>query len=131
MPVKGVVPPGLAAWHSAHGHGVVNRTYSKGSAPVAAKTASVGGVQHPASDFAYVGDPADPSTWKLPIFDKAHADNAAARLNQTQGIPADAMAGVKAKIVAAQDKFGTKAPTPAVLAPSKKQALIDALKSGK
>ncbi len=66
-------------------------------------TASVDGVDHPASDFAYVPDPAKPSTWKFPIFDKAHVDNATARLNQTN-IPAGDLAGVKAKIKAAWKK---------------------------
>lgn len=68
-------------------------------------TKKVGGKNLPASAFASVGDPNDTSTWKLPVHDKAHADNAAARLDQTDGIDKDA---AKAKIEAAQKKFGEK-----------------------
>jgi hypothetical protein len=67
-------------------------------------TASVGGEQHPASDFAYVPNAHKPSTWKLPIFDKAHVDNAVARLNQSDIPEADLPAVVKA-IAAARKKF--------------------------
>ncbi len=67
------------------------------------RTKKVDGKNLPASKFASVGDPNDTSTWKLPIHDKAHADNAAARLNQTDGIDKEA---AKAKIEAAQKKFG-------------------------
>lgn len=70
------------------------------------KTKKVGGKDLPASAFAYVGDPDDTSTWKLPIHDAAHCRNALARFNQTQGIPAGEKAKVKAKIVAAAKKFG-------------------------
>jgi HK97 family phage prohead protease len=56
--------------------------------------------------FAFVGDPKDTTTWKLPIMDKAHAQNALARFNQTQGIPADQKDAVLAKIKAAAKKFG-------------------------
>ena len=69
------------------------------------RTKKVDGKNLPASAFASVGDPNDTSTWKLPIHDKAHADNAAARLNQTDGIDKEA---AKAKIEAAQKKFGEK-----------------------
>lgn len=73
-----------------------------------APTQSVDGEPHPASHFAYVPDPQQPSTWKLPIFDANHVRNALARLNQTQ-IPAAAMAGVKRKIRAAARRFGVDA----------------------
>lgn len=43
-------------------------------------TKMVDGIEHPARDFAYVPDPQKPSTWKLPVFDKAHADMAVAAL---------------------------------------------------
>ncbi len=66
-------------------------------------TKKVGGKNLPASAFASVGDPNDTSTWKLPVHDKAHADNAAARLNQTNDIDKDA---AEKKIKAAQKKFG-------------------------
>ena len=66
-------------------------------------TKKVAGKNLPASAFASVGDPNDTSTWKLPVHDKAHADNAAARLNQTADIDKDA---ADKKIKAAQKKFG-------------------------
>lgn len=71
-----------------------------------AKTKRKGGKDLHASDFAYVGDPDDTSTWKLPIHDAAHVRNALARFNQTQGIPADEKKKVKAKITAAAHKHG-------------------------
>ena len=73
-----------------------------------AKTKSVGGRDHPAADFAYVGDPEDVSTWHLPIFDADHVRAALGRFNQTQ-LPADAKAGVARKILAASKKFGIDA----------------------
>ena len=69
-------------------------------------TKTVDGKALPASAFALVGDPKDTSTWKLPVHDKAHADNAAARLNQTKDIPEAKKAAVEAKIASAQKKFG-------------------------
>jgi len=67
------------------------------------RTKMVGGKALPAGAFAVVGDPNDTSTWKLPIHDKARADNAAARLNQTDDIDKEA---ADKKIKAAQKKFG-------------------------
>lgn len=72
----------------------------------AAKTKRKGGEDLHASDFAYVGDAQDPSTWKLPIHDAAHARNALARFDQTQGIPASEKSAVLAKIKSAAKKFG-------------------------
>jgi Escherichia/Staphylococcus phage prohead protease len=72
------------------------------------KMASVDGTEHPSEDFALVPDPAMPSTWKLPIFDKVHVQNALARLNQTE-IPAGMMDNVKRKLKAAAEKFGVDA----------------------
>lgn len=46
----------------------------------AIKTKDVDGVEHPASDFAYVPDPEKPSTWKLPIFDAHHVGGALAAM---------------------------------------------------
>src|ERR1041384_182018 len=68
-------------------------------------TASVDGTEHPAGDFAYVPDPAKPSTWKFPIFDAAHARNALARFDQAD-LPAGDKAAVKAKIMAAAQQHG-------------------------
>ncbi len=67
------------------------------------RTKTVGGKALPKSAFAVVGDPNDTSTWKLPVHDKAHADNAAARLNQTNDVDKEA---ADKKIKAAQKKFG-------------------------
>ena len=66
-------------------------------------TASVNGKDHPAGDFAYVPDPGKPSTWKFPIFDKAHVANAVARLNQAS-IPEADLPGVKQRIRTAWKK---------------------------
>jgi hypothetical protein len=71
-----------------------------------AKTKKKGGKNLSSSDFAYVGDPDDTSTWKLPIHDAAHVRNALARFNQTEGIPSGEKAKVHARIVAAAKKFG-------------------------
>jgi hypothetical protein len=73
-----------------------------------AKTKSVGGTEYPASDFAYVGDPEDVTTWHLPIFDADHVRAALARFNQTE-LPADAKAEVARKLVAAAKKHGIDA----------------------
>ena len=59
---------------------------------------SVGGVQVHRKDFAYVGSAKDKSTWHLPIHDSKHVKNAAARVNQTDGIPASMKPGVLQKI---------------------------------
>lgn len=72
------------------------------------KTKTVSGKALHAGDFAFVGDPNDPSTWKLPVHDEGHAKNALARFNQTQGIPADKKDAVWKRIVAACKKFGVK-----------------------
>jgi len=48
---------------------------------------------------------AAPAERKLPISDAAHARNAMARLNQTQGIN---KAAAKKRILAAEKKFGVK-----------------------
>ena len=64
------------------------------------------------SDFAYVGDKKDPSTWKLPIHDAKHAANALARVNQTQGIPESAKPGVLKKIRRAATKHGVAVSEP-------------------
>lgn len=66
-------------------------------------TASVGGEEHPAKDFAYTPNIHRPSTWKFPIHDKAHVNAASARMNQTD-IPEKDLPGVKAKVRAAWKK---------------------------
>lgn len=69
-------------------------------------TKLVDGKELSAKYFAFVGDPAQTTTWKLPVHDKAHADNAAARFEQTAGIPDDKKSAVLRRIKAAQAKFG-------------------------
>lgn len=77
-----------------------------------AKTKRVADEDLPASAFAYVGDPQDLATWKLPIRfsteekTKSHIRNALARFSQTQGIPAGERAAVLAKIKAAAKRYG-------------------------
>ena len=76
------------------------------------KTKKKAGEDLTADCFAYVGDKEDPSTWKLPIKfsteekTKSHIRNALARFSQTQGIPEDKKASVRAKIEAAAKKHG-------------------------
>jgi hypothetical protein len=71
----------------------------KVNAGAAGKTKTIGtGEKLPASAFAYVGSKDDMSTWHLPIHDESHTRNALARVNQTQGVPAGAKAGVLNKI---------------------------------
>lgn len=72
----------------------------------------------PASAFAYVGDAADPSTWKLPYrtasgsVDRAHLSGAMAALSSggfrgnRVSLPSGAVAGVKAKLRAAHAANG-------------------------
>ena len=70
------------------------------------KTKSHGGEDVPMSKHAYVGNPTDPSTWKLPIDTPGRARNALARINQTHGIPAEKKAGVLQKIRRAAGHHG-------------------------
>jgi phage I-like protein len=67
--------------------------------------ATVSGTKVHRSDFAYVGDPKDKSTWKLPVHDEAHARNALARFGQAD-IPSSAKAGAARKVVSAAKKHG-------------------------
>lgn len=77
-----------------------------------AKTKRVAGEDLTADCFAYVGDPEQTKTWKLPIKfsteekSKRHVRNALARFGKTKGIPDDKKAEVKAKIVAAAKHLG-------------------------
>ena len=76
------------------------------------KTKRVAGEDLPSSAFAYVGDPEDTSTWKLPIKfstdekTKSHIRNALSRFNQTQGIPAGERSKVYQRIVSAAKQHG-------------------------
>lgn len=73
------------------------------------KTKRVGGKDLGPESFAYVGDKERTETWKLPVHDASHVRNALARLNQTEGIPAEAKGKVKAKILRAAKRFGVDA----------------------
>ena len=74
----------------------------------AAKTKKKGGKDLHASDFAFVGDAQDPTTWKLRVHDEAHAKNTLARFSKTQGIPPAQKEQVWKRIVAAAKKFGVQ-----------------------
>lgn len=63
-----------------------------------AKTKTHSGTPVPMSQHAYVGDPKDPSTWKLPLDEPGRIKNALSRVNQTHGIPQSAKSGVLQKI---------------------------------
>ncbi len=67
--------------------------------------ATVGGTQVHRGDFGYApGD--EPSTWKFPLHDASHVRDAMARFNQSKGIPADAKAALKLKIIERAHKYG-------------------------
>lgn len=76
------------------------------------KTKRVAGEDLPSSAFAYVGDEAETSTWKFPLHFSSkeksirHTRNALSRWGEAKGIPDEAKAKVKAKIVAAAKKYG-------------------------
>jgi hypothetical protein len=83
-------------------------------------TKTVGGSEHGASDFAYVPDPSEPSTWKLPIFDARHAAAAVSAIGKgfrgkKAKIPAADLAGVKRKIASAYKKFFPDKDLPPIL----------------
>ena len=96
--------------------GVTTRRYSSELGEFVVKdrkTKRVAGVDLTSDCFAYVGDPNDTSTWKLPIKfpgddakTKRHIRNTLARFNQTQGIPANKRSAVLALIRAAAKKHG-------------------------
>jgi phage I-like protein len=67
--------------------------------------ATVGGTRVHKSDFGYApGD--EPSKWKFPLHDASHVRDAMARFNQSKGIPADAKAALKRKIIERAHKYG-------------------------
>jgi hypothetical protein len=71
-----------------------------------AKTKSVDGKEHPASDFLYVGDPDDPATWTMPDFDEAHVRDALSRFDQDKVIPASKKKAMAKKLAAKATKLG-------------------------
>ncbi|SRR6266581_2623512 len=72
------------------------------------KTKRVDGKDLPASEFAHVGNPDDPETWKLPVHDASHVRNALARFNQTQGMSSEDKKKAKAKIMARAKTHGVE-----------------------
>lgn len=73
------------------------------------RTKMVDGKELTAEDFAFVGDPEDMSTWKLPMHDADHARNALARFNQTDFPDAEAKKGAARKLLASAKRFGIDA----------------------
>ena len=69
------------------------------------KSKTISGQILSASDFAFVGDPQDTETWKLPIHDESHVKNALSRFNQTEGL-GDKKAAVARTLVTAAKKYG-------------------------
>ncbi len=102
------------------------------------KTKRVAGEDLPESSFAYVGDPDDTSTWKLPIEfstdekTKSHVRNALSRFDQAD-IPESERVFVRAKIVAAAKKHGIeiteKAAKEPIMNEEQVRALIDEMVS--
>ena len=79
------------------------------------KTKKVDKADLPASSFAYVGDPEDTSTWKLPIYFFAdtkkavnHIKDALARFAETKGIPENEREAVSLLVVGAALAHGIK-----------------------
>ncbi len=80
----------------------------RGAAQADSEHASVGGEPVHRSKFAYVGNPNDKSTWKLPIHDADHVRNALARFNQAD-IPSSEKKAVARRLVAAARRYGIDA----------------------
>jgi hypothetical protein len=77
------------------------------------KTKKVDGCDLPASAFAFVGDPEDTSTWKLPIYfpgdpvkTRNHVKDALGRLSGTKGMPTEQRESVKLILVGAAKVLG-------------------------
>lgn len=86
-----------------------------------AVTKTEGDEHLPASAYAYVPDPKEPSTWKLRIDDAQHFGGALAAVGkgfrgQKVEIPANDKAGVMAKLRTAWHKYHKDEPLPEVLA---------------
>ncbi|HEY0701259.1 MAG TPA: HK97 family phage prohead protease [Candidatus Acidoferrales bacterium] len=80
------------------------------------QTKRVDGEDLRSSAFAFVGDPANPSTWKFPIRfstaekTKRHIRNALTRFDQAKGVPAEEKSKVSKRIAAAAKKHEVKVP---------------------
>lgn len=81
----------------------------------AGKTKRVDGEDLPSSAFLIVGDPADTSTWKLPVKfstddkTKSHVRNALARIDQVQGVSSSELAAAKKKLLSIAKRLGIDA----------------------
>lgn len=71
-----------------------------------AKTKSVGGKEYPASDFLYVGDPNDVSTWSILKSDAGHVRDGMARWDQDKAIPTDKRPEFAAKLARIARRMG-------------------------
>ena len=74
-------------------------------------TKSVDGEDLSASNFAFVGDENDPSTWVLPVHDETHVRFSLDRFGLTppQEIPVEERKGVAERLLTAAKKFGIDA----------------------
>jgi len=75
----------------------------------AAKTKSVGGKEYPASDFLYVGDPDDISTWSICVADEGHVRDGMARFDQDKVIPDGKKKAMAKKLVRIAKRMGIDA----------------------
>jgi len=81
------------------------------------KTKRVDGCDLPSSAFAFVGDPENPATWKLPISFRGderrtrnHIKNALVRFDEVKGIPHEARQSVWLVICGAAIAHGLQVP---------------------
>lgn len=103
----------ILAQLNARGPGVFDfAVWSAGEQEKEPKTKSHGGDDVPMDQHAYVGDKNDTSTWHLPVDTPGRARAALARINQTQGIPANKKAGVLHKVQRAAKKHGVDVGAP-------------------
>ena len=103
----------ILAQLAARGPGVYDfATWSAGEQEDTSGTKSHGGDRVPMSQHAFVGDPNDKSTWKLPLDTPGRAKNALARVNQTDGIPTNKKAAVLHKVQKAAKKHGVDVSKP-------------------
>ncbi len=70
------------------------------------RTKTVGDKVLRASDYAWIGDPNNTKTWKLPVDTLERTASALLRFHQTKGIPDDKKDGVWRVVVSACKQFG-------------------------
>jgi hypothetical protein len=101
-----ITDPANVLLDPAEGSAAVKAWQSLSAAKAEKKTKWVDGKDLTADNFAFVGDPDKTETWKYPVHDKDHAQNALARWGQHKGIPADEEPKVLGRIRAAAKKHG-------------------------